>query len=212
MESSKFDDSRISLMQVLGERKRMDFYNDPDKVDEYEKMCEGYDGSELYGVLSKHLADNSTLLELGSGPGNDINNLQNKYQVTGSDLSDEFLLRCRKQFNNLPFVKLDAVSIQTDKVFDCVYSNKVLHHLTVDVLKKSFARQQEVIKRNGLFAHSFWLGDKEFTMEGMLFVFHDRKNLIKLVSEYFTIIEMFDYKEFEDGDSIFIIAKNDKEI
>ena len=31
----------------------MEFYNDPVKVDEYEKMCEEYDGSELYNVLEK---------------------------------------------------------------------------------------------------------------------------------------------------------------
>ena len=35
----------------------MNFYNDPEKVDEYEKMCEEYDGSELYNVLEKYLSD-----------------------------------------------------------------------------------------------------------------------------------------------------------
>jgi len=188
----------------------MGFYNDPVKVDEYEKMCEEYDGSELYKVLEIYLADNSTLLELGSGPGNDIIFLQKKYTVTGSDLSDEFLLRCKKKYADVPFINLDAVSIKMDKVFDCVFSNKVLHHLTLENLRKSFMRQQKVIVRNGIFAHTFWLGDKEFTMEGMLFVFHNRENLINLVSEYFTIFETYDYKEFEEGDSIFIVAKNDK--
>ena len=54
----------------------MEFYNDPLKVDEYEKMCDEYDGAELYKILSNHLKENSTLLELGCGPGNDIANLQ----------------------------------------------------------------------------------------------------------------------------------------
>jgi len=188
----------------------MEFYNDPVKVDEYEKMCDEYDGSELYKVLEKHLADNSTLLELGSGPGNDINYLQKKYTVTGSDLSDEFLLRCKKEYTDVPFMKLDAVSINTDNVFDCLFSNKVLHHLTMENLKKSLNRQQEVIMRNGIFAHTFWLGDKKITMEGMLFVFHNRGNLLNLVSEYFTILKTYEYKEFEEGDSIFIVAINNK--
>ena len=188
----------------------MEFYNDPVKVDEYEKMCEEYDGSELYEVLEKHLADNLTLLELGSGPGNDINYLQKKYTVTGSDLSDEFLLRCKKKYTEVSFIKLDAVLMKTEKVFDCIFSNKVLHHLTLGNLIKSFKRQQKVITKNGLFAHTFWLGDKEFTMEGMLFVFHNREELINLISEYFTVLETYDYKEFEEGDSIFIVAKNDK--
>jgi len=204
----------VSLINLLCrykvKGKVVEFYNDPVKVDEYEKMCDEYDGTELYKVLVKHLAGNSTLLELGSGPGNDINYLLEKYIVTGSDLSDEFILRCKKKYKDVPFVKLDAVSIKINKVFDCVFSNKVLHHLTHEDLKKSFKQQQKVLVRDGIFAHTFWLGDKEFTMEGMLFVFHNRENLIKLVSEFFTILETYDYKEFEEGDSIFIVAKNDK--
>ncbi len=187
----------------------MKFYNDPAKVDEYEKMCAEYNGEELYKVLAKHLKKEATLLELGCGPGNDVANLRKEYAVTGSDLSDEFLQRCRKRFTDLPFMKLDAVSINTEQTFDCIFSNKVLHHLTVDALEKSLLRQKEVLKPNGIFAHTFWIGDKEFTMEGMLFIFHNREKLLSLIAEHFTILEAYDYQEFEAGDSIFIIAKND---
>ena len=80
----------------------MNFYNNPSKVDEYEKMCDEYDGTEIYKVLESYLTKDSTLLEQGSGPGNDIHHLRNKYRVTGSDLSDEFLLRCRTRFSDVP--------------------------------------------------------------------------------------------------------------
>lgn len=188
----------------------MKFYNDPGKVDEYEKMCEEYDGTELYTVLEKHLDKSSTLLELGSGPGNDIKHFIGNFSVIGSDLSDEFLSRCRNRFKDISFLKLDAVSIDTDEMYDCIFSNKVLHHLNRDELEKSFMRQQQVIKRHGLFAHTFWLGGKEFTMEDMLFVFYDKKELLTMVSKYFTIRETYCYKEFEEGDSIFVVAENDK--
>ncbi len=188
----------------------MDFYSDPSKVDEYEKMCDEYDGAEIYKVLDKHLTKNSTLLELGSGPGNDIQYFQKKYRVTGSDLSEEFLLRCRKKFSNIPFEKLDAVLIETNEVYECIFSNKVLHHLDRENLEKSLKRQQQVITPNGIFAHTFWLGDKEFTMEGMLFVFYDRDELLSLVSKYFNILESYEYSELKERDSIFIVAKNDK--
>jgi len=188
----------------------MEFYNDPLKADEYEKMVADYDGSELYEILDKHLKENSTLLELGSGPGTDLNILSEKYNVTGSDLSDEFIRRYKKRFSYVPFIKLDAISIKTNKVFDCIFSNKVIHHFTFENLEKSLKRQQNVIVSNGLFAHTFWLGDKEIIMEGMLFVFHNRENLINTISKYFSIIETYDYKEFEEGDSIFIIAQNNK--
>ena len=188
----------------------MNFYNDPKKVNEYESMCEDYDGSALYQVLAKYLENNSTLLELGCGPGNDIASLKNKYIITGSDLSDEFLSRNRKKYSDIFFIKLDAVSINTDEKFDCIYSNKVLHHLTLEDLEKSFVRQQQVLKSNALFAHTFWLGDKEFTMEDMLFVFHNKENLLTLISKYFSIVETYEYQEFDEGDSLFGLARNDK--
>lgn len=188
----------------------MEFYNDPLKVDEYENMCVDYDGTEIYKVLARHLTKNSSLLELGSGPGNDIQYFQNKYKVKGSDLSEEFLARCRKRFADIAFEKLDAVLIETKEEYDCIFSNKVLHHLDRDNLEKSLTRQQQVIKPNGIFAHTFWLGEKEFTMEGMLFVFYDRDELLSLVSKYFTLRETFDYKEFEEGDSVLIVAENDR--
>lgn len=190
----------------------MNFYEDPKQIDKYEKMCEEYDGLELYEVLDKHLKENSSVLELGCGPGNDIEYLHKKYQVTGSDLSEEFLRRCKKRFESIAFLKLDVISIDTDKKFECIFSNKVLHHLTIEELEESLKRQQEVIAPNGIFAHTFWLGDKEFTMEGMLFVFHDKEKLLTLISKYFSILESYDYMEFEEGDSILIIAKNDKSI
>lgn len=180
----------------------MAFYSDPLKVDEYEKICIDYDGTKLYKVLERHLAKNATLLELGCGPGNDIEYFQNQYNVTGSDLSEEFLARCRKRFTDIPFQKLDAVSIETDKKYDCIFSNKVLHHLNRKNLERSLKRQQQLIKPNGIFARTFWLGNKEFTMEGLLFIFHDREALLNVVSNYFTLLETYDYKEFEEGDSL----------
>ena len=187
----------------------MDFYNDPQKVDEYIKICDEYDGAELYAVLDQHLESGSTLLELGCGPGNDVSYLKDRYHVTASDFSDEFINRGREKFPDVRFLKLDAVSIKTDESFDCVFSNKVLHHLALEDLEKSLQRQQQVIAPGGLFAHTFWLGDKEMTMEGMLFLFHDRDRLIELVSRYFTIKQLYDYQEFEEGDSLFILAQND---
>jgi len=186
----------------------MDFYNDPEKVDDYEQMCDGYDGSELYAVLGRHLEDASTLLELGSGPGNDIAYLRRRYRVTGSDLSDEFLSRCRQRFTDTPFLKLDAVSIDTDETYDGIFSNKVLHHLTQDELAQSFKRQQDVIKSGGLFAHTFWLGGKAFEMNNMLFVCYEEEMLLAAVSRYFDICETYGYKEFEEGDSLMVVARN----
>jgi SAM-dependent methyltransferase len=186
----------------------MGFYDDPASVDQYEKMCEGYDGSQIFDLLAKHLLPRQSILEIGCGPGNDIDSLKRSYQVVGSDNSDEFLKRCRARHPDVEFRKLDAVTLETDEQFDCVYSNKVFHHLSLEKLIMAFKRQNQVIREGGLFAHTFWIGDQEFEKDGLYFRFHNREELIALVSDYFDIVDMLEYKEFEDGDSLFVVAKN----
>ena len=186
----------------------MGFYDDPEQVTEYEKMCEGYDGTQLFAMLARHLEPGKTILEVGCGPGNDIETLKLDYRIVGSDNSEEFLRRCRQKHPEIEFLNLDAISLDTDRRFDCVYSNKVLHHLSLDKLISTFKRQGQVIVAGGLFAHTFWIGEEDFEKDGMYFHFHNRDALIRLIGDYFEVIETLDYKEFDDGDSLFVIAKN----
>lgn len=188
----------------------MGFYDDKKNVDQYISMCDGYDGSNLYALVEKHLSVGSSLLELGTGPGFDLAHWKDKYKVTASDLSEEFIKRGTINFPDVEFKHLDAVTIDVEGTFDCLYSNKVLHHLNLEELERSLQRQKQVIAPGGLFAHTFWLGEKEDTMHGMYFLFHDREKLLKLVSKYFNVIDTLDYMEFEEGDSIFIIAQNNE--
>ena len=186
----------------------MGLYDNASSVDEYERMCEGYDGSALYGLLGRHLDPGKTLLELGSGPCNDLSVLKQRYAVTASDTSDEFLRRGRSVHSDVRFTFADAKRLDIEGRFDCIYSNKVLHHLTIEELIVSFKRQKEVIADEGLFAHSFWIGDQEFERDGQYFLFHDRDFLLGLIADYFRVVEHLDYEEFEAGDSIFVIAQN----
>ena len=186
----------------------MGFYDEPDSVDRYEAMCADYDGTLIYHALAKHLEPGESLLELGSGPGNDIEWFRRKYDVVGSDTSPEFLARCRKRFPAIDFLELDAVAIETARQFDCLFSNKVLHHFNLDDLVYSFKRQTRVIAPGGLFAHTFWIGDFQGEMQGMYFHFHDRDELLDIIGEYFDVVDAIDYDEMEEGDSLFVIARN----
>jgi len=194
----------------------MGYYDDPKSVDEYEKMCEGYDGTPIFDVLARHLNPGQSILEIGCGPGNDIEQLKLNYNVVGSDNSDEFLKRCRQEFlkrcrqrhPEVEFLNIDAIGLEIDRQFDCVYSNKVLHHFSLDELISAFKRQNQAIVTGGLFAHSFWIGDQEFEKDGMCFRFHNREALIQLISDYYDIIDLLAYNEFDDGDSLFVVARN----
>ena len=52
------------------------------------------------------------------------------YKVTGSDSSQVFVDRYKKLHPEADVFQLDAKSLDINRNFDCIYSNKVLLHLT----------------------------------------------------------------------------------
>jgi SAM-dependent methyltransferase len=185
----------------------MNFYDDPDNVDKYIEMCEGYDGSNLHQLLQKNLAAGSSILELGCGVGADIAALKKHYNMVGSDNSLEFIKRCSARHPELKFLQLNAVELAVDDKFDCLFSNKVLHHLTESDLRTSLEKQRNLLNPKGIIAHSFWLGEGSEEMEGLVFNYYSKEAIFSLVSEYFDIIDTLEYQEFKEGDSIFIIGR-----
>jgi trans-aconitate methyltransferase len=147
-------------------------------VDEYIRMAHGYDGRELIAVLRKHLPAGSTVLELGMGPGKDLDLLAETYTATGSDSSRVFLRRHRERHPAADLLRLDAATIDTDRTFDCIYSNKVLIHLSRPDFRRSFDRQKALLNSAGLLMRSFWRGEGEEVHRGLLFVYHSEAELL----------------------------------
>ena len=185
----------------------MGYFDDEKNVKDYIKMVDGYDGKELIEVLKKYLKEGSSILELGMGPGKDLDILAESYKVTGSDLSQVFVDMYLKEHPEADIMSLDAVKMDTDRKFDCIYSNKVLHHLTREELKISFIRQKDVLKDGGLLFHSFWIGDSEEFMQGLRFVYYDPVKLLRSVVEDHTLVEMSSYTEMEENDSFYLVLK-----
>ena len=131
------------------------YYHTKESVDEYIKLAEGYNGHALINKLGKLLSTNSSILEIGSGPGSDWKLLDQLYRVVGSDNSKEFIQYLHAKFPKGEFLKLDAVTLDTDQKFDGIYSNKVLHHLTDEELSRSIKRQQVLVNDGGIICHSF---------------------------------------------------------
>jgi len=185
----------------------MNYFYNKKNVKDYISMSEGYDGTDLIEVLKKHLPSDSTLLELGMGPGRDLDILSKIYKTTGSDYSEVFLelYKERNKFSEL--LELDAVNIQTNRKFDCIYSNKVLHHLTIKDLKKSFIRQSEVLNNNGILFHSFWYGDKEDYHRGLRFVYYNQETISKCIGSEFKVLELKQYDELSEDDSFYIVLR-----
>lgn len=185
----------------------MGYFDDMKNVKEYIKMAEGYDGKFLIEILKKHLKSGSTILELGMGPGKDFAILSRSFKVVGSDNSRIFINLFKMRNKKVDLLLLDARTIETERKFDCIYSNKVLHHLTKSELKESLQRQRNALNENGLLFHSFWKGNKEEMHHGLRFVYYTEDELIAIAGEGFEVIEIEVYSEMSKKDSLYLILK-----
>jgi trans-aconitate methyltransferase len=183
------------------------YFDDKNNVDEYIKMADGYDGRELIDRLIHYLKPGSSVLELGMGPGKDLDILLEKYQATGSDSSTIFLDMYKKKAPNFKLLQLNAITLETDQKFDCLYSNKVLHHLSSEELKFSIKKQPDLLNERGIIMHTFWAGEGEEFYNGLRFVYYTQQELTELFQKHFSILENSLYKEEKKDDSIRLIVQ-----
>lgn len=177
------------------------------KAAEYAMMNNNEDGRTNIGILNLHLAPGSKILETGTGPGKDLGILREKHRVTGSDISKAFLDMAGKNHPDLRLLLLDAVSLEIDEKFDCIYSNKVLHQLSRKELTRSFERQFELLNPGGLLCHSFWYGDKEVIAHGRKLQYYTETTIRNYLSDMFTMIYFKKYMEMIPDDSLLLILK-----
>lgn len=185
----------------------MEYFDDSKNVQDYLRMAEGYDGKELIESLKEHLSPGSSVLELGMGPGKDLDILSETFRVTGSDSSPVFLDLYREKHPDADILQLDAVTLETNRSFDCLYSNKVLQHLKRADLAASFLRQYEILNSDGLLFHSFWWGDREEEMKGLRFVYYTEETIRPLIGDVFEWVEFSRYKEMKKDDSFYLVLK-----
>ncbi|MCB0806478.1 MAG: class I SAM-dependent methyltransferase [Bacteroidales bacterium] len=174
---------------------------------EYMAMAEGYDGRLIIDQLETYVKPGSAVLELGMGPGKDLDLLAEKYRVTGSDLSEAFLDLYREKNPGANLLHLDAVTLDTTETFDCIYSNKVLHQIGPDDLKRSFERQSALLNPAGIACHSFWYGDKVVTHRGQQFWYYTELTIRSVVPPDFDIVFQHRYMEMIPNDSIWMIFR-----
>lgn len=183
----------------------MSYFDKAENVLDYIELCDGFDGRDLIEQLRRHLPNSARLLELGSGPGNDLAILKETYQVTGSDLSPHFLAHLQTRFPDLPLLTLDAIHLETNETYDGLYSNKVLHGLNDEELRLSFQHQSNRLKPGGVALHSFWLGDQIETTGEDVCYYRQPSSLEPLLPTSLTPIEEGYYSEMSDRDSFWII-------
>jgi len=171
-------------------------------------MCETFDAAKELPTLFAALPDGARLLEIGSGPGNDLALLAQHYDATGSDSSDRFIQHLKNRFPNMPILNLDAQTLATGETFDGIYSNKVLHHLADKNLVRSFEAQSALLPENGLVYHLVWqIIDEMPDMDGLPFIARSVSEMEKLMAPDFEILNVTSFTEFSENDSLAILAR-----
>ncbi len=183
-----------------------EYYKTKDSVNEYIKLAEGVNGGEIIEDLKTFVPKGAKLLEIGSGPGTDWEILSRDFDVTGSDFSPEFIKHLTIKYPTGSFVELDATAIETKQRFDCIYANKVLHHLTDNDLQNSIAQQAAMLNADGIVCHTYWKGSGSETFKGMFVNYHTVDELTKLYAPHYTLLKIELYKEFDVDDSVLVIA------
>ncbi|MBK3518976.1 class I SAM-dependent methyltransferase [Carboxylicivirga marina] len=183
------------------------FFEREENVKQYIEMTADYDGRWFFEQFKKFIPRSHKALELGMGPGKDLDNIRQEYDVVGSDFSFVFAELYKRSHPEVKIKVIDAVKIKTKEYFDCIYTNKVLHHLTFDDIKASIKRQAEVLNDKGIVLHTFWKGTGQENYGGMLFHYYETETVKELFSELFNIIHIDTYQEFKEDDSIIIVAQ-----
>ena len=186
----------------------MEFYRRQENVDMYRAMVRSYDPAPMIAMVRGVLPEGSTLLELGMGTGADLLELAKHYAVTGSDSSPIFLEDFRKAHPEIHVRELNAADFALEQKFDCIYSNKVLHHLSAAEFPKSLQLQSEHLQPRGIVFMTLWAGEyREEWYDDMRAQYHMESDVECLVPAGLTVETMKRYTEMEHDDSLLVILR-----
>lgn len=185
----------------------MKFYHDSRNVDDYIHMAKGFDGRYLIEQLGTYIEPGASVLEIGMGPGKDLDILKDAYNATGTDESEIFVDRYRILNKGADVFKLDAIQMDTERTFDCIYSNKVLMHLKREEMIDSLRKQMACLNENGILFHALWKGKGQESFDGLLFVYYTEDELRNILEHEFNILDVCTYTESEENDSLYIVIK-----
>lgn len=182
-------------------------FEKPADVRKYAAARAGIDGRHPIGVLAAHLAPGASVLELGMGHGRDLELLAENYEVTGSDASQACLDVYAERHPDADLLRLDARTLGTERRFDAIYSNKVLHLLTRRELHRSIAGQKRIVRSGGILQHSLWSGTGRRSHTSGFPRPPSADEVRDLFREHFGIAEQGRYGELLPDDSLYFVCR-----
>lgn len=175
------------------------------------RMKENYN-RKLVNTLDEYLLDYSKILELGSGDGADLAKLSKNYRVVGSDLSQKNVQAIRQKHPEIHVKLLDIHEMKIEEDYDCIYSDKVLTHLSKEELRESIKKQGKHLKDDGIILMTLNYGEyrQEEDQDGSLSVYYSEYDIHDLVPKTLQIdlIDTYiDQNKNNKKDSLLVILK-----
>lgn len=176
----------------------------------FETMSENYSNVWLMDKLDLYLKYNSSILELGMGRGEDFEAISKKYFVTGTDNSPIFIESYKSKHPRANVFVMNSTNINTNKTFDCIYSNKVLQHLSRDEFELSLTSQLQALKKNGIIFMTLWYGvhREELMFDGNFrLTYYTEKDIIEIIKDNFNILSIELFSQVEEDDSMLVVLQ-----
>lgn len=172
-----------------------------DEIFEYFKASEGLEAKLLMARLEKYLEASSSLLDLDGEQSVELMYLRDNLAMHGTEYKEK-ILNSYETNTEIP----NSVK-NVFRKFDCIYSNKVMTHITENQVIESAAKQYNRLNPGGLICHTFWRGDSDVEVNGEKTYYYELEDIRNIFNEHFTILELAYFTEKVPNDSIYIIAQ-----
>jgi len=118
----------------------------------------------------QRLAPNSSVLDVGCGPGHHAKVLANAgHDVVGIDLSDGMLTQARQRVPSIGFLKMDMKQLQfSSDAFDAVWCSAAVHHIPREQILHVLRGFRRVLKPGGLLGLNLQVGRRSEVVERQL--------------------------------------------
>ncbi|MGL4759881.1 MAG: methyltransferase domain-containing protein [Sarcina sp.] len=170
----------------------MNCFNNRETVEKFLKGHKNYDG-RIALILRSYLKKGASVLNIGLNNGKDFEVLKQTYDTVAIDGSEFFIDIYKENNKGSEVYQLNDIKLDISKKFDCIFSNKLINHFTVDELTESLKNQANLLEAGGKAFHFYCDGEGEILLGGVTLNMYDEKILREVVPSEFEIVKFSKY-------------------
>jgi len=115
----------------------------------YIKETKDIDMSEQYKLFMKYVPKSSKILDAGFGSGRDISFFKQYYDVTGIDLSGEFVSYVKENIHTNVY-QMDILDLKFDEKFDAIWACASFVHFKLNEFSSALQKIHKILIDGGL--------------------------------------------------------------